>query len=521
MAERIPPSEKTSPAIGVRPLVQPPRLSWPVRTLALAFIYFAGAKLGLSMAVVAPQVTTVWPPTGIALAAILLLGLRAWPGIALGAFLANVTANEPVATAAGIAAGNTLEAVAGSWLLRRAGFEPSLKRLSDVLTLVWWGALVSTAVSATIGVSSLCLGGMQRWSAFGALWSTWWIGDVMGDLIVAPLLLVWASPPRSHWTTRGIAEAAGLVGGLVGLTLVVFAGELGTAVARYPLQYTVFPFIIWAGLRFGQRGTTTVAFVASALAIWSTFNGFGPFVMGTWHESRAMLQLFMAIAAVTGLLLCAAITERNAAREIFGRYVSPAVARHALECTIAFGGEVVRATAMFVDLRGFTALTQRLPASTVVELLNEYYALVERVCEWEGGVITQFLGDGAVVIFGGPLQPVLDHARRAVRAAVALERALAERNRSERTVERLIAGVGICTGEMIAGNLGSGGRVTYTIVGDAVNQAARLRDLGASILMTDSTRLALGDADGVPLRRCGPVALKGIAAPVEVYAVDV
>jgi adenylate cyclase len=218
-----------------------------------------------------------------------------------------------------------------------------------------------------------------------------------------------------------------------------------------------------------------------------------------------------------------ALREAERTRELFGRYVSPAVARQALERGIALGGELARATAMFVDLRGFTALTQRLSAARVVELLNEYYALVERVCEREGGVVTQFLGDGVVVVFGGPLQPLPDHASRAVRAAIALERALAERN--ARGGERLLAGVGICAGDMIAGNVGAGGRVTYTIVGDAVNQAARLqvktRELGASILVTESTRAALGASDGVVLRACGAVPLKGIAAPVEVYAVEV
>ena len=176
-------------------------------------------------------------------------------------------------------------------------------------------------------------------------------------------------------------------------------------------------------------------------------------------------------------------------RELFGRYVSPAVARDALERGVALGGETIRATAMFVDLRGFTAMSRRSTPERVVEVLTEYYAIVERVCEREGGVITQFLGDGVVVVFGGPLQPLPDHARAAVRAAIALQRALAERNAVKAhgsDASALEAGIGICTGDMIAGNVGTGGRVTYTIVGDAVNQAARLqvmtRDLAAAIL---------------------------------------
>jgi len=209
------------------------------------------------------------------------------------------------------------------------------------------------------------------------------------------------------------------------------------------------------------------------------------------------------------------------ARELFGRYVSPAVAKYALERGVTLGGELVRATAMFVDLRGFTALTERVAAARVVELLNEFYAIVERVCEAEGGVLSQFLGDGVVVVFGGPLAPIPDHARAAVRAAVSLQRALAIRNAAGG--EPLLAGIGICTGDMIAGNVGTGGRVTYTIVGDAVNQAARLqvktRELDASTLITDGTRQALGDGGGFTLEPRGEVALKGIGRPVLVHAV--
>jgi class 3 adenylate cyclase len=211
-------------------------------------------------------------------------------------------------------------------------------------------------------------------------------------------------------------------------------------------------------------------------------------------------------------------------RDLFGRYVPPAVARQALERGIALGGATARATAMFIDLRGFTPLSERLPATRIVDLLNEYYALVERVCEGAGGIITQFLGDGVVIVYGGPLQPFEDHAHRAVRGAVELQRALTERNRRAGG-DPLVAGIGICTGDVVAGNLGTGRRVTYTIVGDAVNQASRLQvmslDLGASILLTESTRAALGTQNGFVLRPLGALPLKGIREPVPVYAVDV
>jgi adenylate cyclase len=206
------------------------------------------------------------------------------------------------------------------------------------------------------------------------------------------------------------------------------------------------------------------------------------------------------------------------ARELFGRYVSPVVARAALERGVGRGGELVHATAMFVDLRGFTQRTQEVGATAVMEMLNRYYAAVEHVTDREGGVITQFLGDGVVVVFGGPLRPLPDHALRAVVAAIEIERALAA------GPDPLEAGIGICTGEMIAGNIRARQRVVYTIVGDAVNQAARLqvktRELDAEILVTQSTRDAVGDASGIAFQPVGAVALRGIAQPVSVYAVE-
>ena len=211
------------------------------------------------------------------------------------------------------------------------------------------------------------------------------------------------------------------------------------------------------------------------------------------------------------------------ARELFGRYVSPEVAQAALERGVDFEGEVVLATAMFADLRGFTELSRRLPPEQVVALLGEYYAVVERECEREHGTITQFLGDGVVAVFGGPLAPEPDHALRAVRAAVAVQRALRQRRRPDG--QPIEAGIGICTGYMIAGNVRGRSRVIYTIVGDAVNQAARLqvktRELERPILLTESTRAALPDPPPVKLRPGGKVSLRGILEDVEIYAVDV
>src|SRR5213592_2372170 len=184
-----------------------PRLRYPTLLVAVAIGYLGAAKLGLLAAVAQKVVSSAWPPSGVALAALLLLGLRYWPGIALGAFLLNWTAGVPLAGAAGIAGGNALEAVTAVWLLRQVAFRPSLERLRDVLALVILAAAVSTTLSATIGVASLWASGVVERSAVGRLWIVWWSGDALGDLFVAPVLLTWA---RSAWIGRRGPEAVAL-----------------------------------------------------------------------------------------------------------------------------------------------------------------------------------------------------------------------------------------------------------------------------------------------------------------------
>ncbi len=302
---------------------------------AIAVLYVAAAKLGLSMAFVAEQVTVVWPPVGIALAALLLLGARMAPAIFVGALVANALTSAPLAVAVGIATGNTLEALGAFWILRRGGVDSGLTRLRDVLLLITGAALASTTVSATIGVTSLCLGGVQPWTAFGRLWWVWWLGDSVGDLVVAPLLLAWLAAPPPRWQRERAIEAAGLLTAIVAVTITVFVGPLGFWREGYPLHYVTFPFVIAAALRFGQRGASATTLTVSSLAIWSTVNGFGPFAAGSVAERLVMVQLYMAVVAVTALLLAAAISERNTeARGRAADYARLATSEHRLRLAL-------------------------------------------------------------------------------------------------------------------------------------------------------------------------------------------
>ena len=273
--------------------------------LVLALVYFASAKLGLELAFASPSVTAIWPPTGIALAALVLGGRGLWPGVLLGAFLANVTTDVPVYTAAGIAVGNTLEAVVGASLLDRVGFRPSLLRLRDIFALVVLAAVVSTAVSATIGVASLSVGDSLSQGALST-WRIWWLGDMGGDLLVAAAIFVLVT----HWPYRDLpgsaAEGLALIVALVGIELAVFSHDV-------PAVYLAFPIIVWAALRFLQPGASVAALAFAIIAVSFTANESGPFFRRSQDDGLLLAQSFSAIVGLTGLILAAVTSQRRRA----------------------------------------------------------------------------------------------------------------------------------------------------------------------------------------------------------------
>src|SRR4051812_26035189 len=177
--------------------------------MALAGVYLLVARLGLALDAVGGFATLVWPPSGICLAAILLRGRRVWPGIFIGAAAANILAGASVMVAVGIASGNTLEAIAGAYLLRRVPhFRTSLENVASVVGLVTLSAVLSTLLSATVGVTSLYLGGAITRPHLGDAWRAWWIGDMVGALIVAPIILVWATRPHAHFRPHFVERVA-------------------------------------------------------------------------------------------------------------------------------------------------------------------------------------------------------------------------------------------------------------------------------------------------------------------------
>jgi integral membrane sensor domain MASE1/anti-sigma regulatory factor (Ser/Thr protein kinase) len=276
--------------------------------LLVAVAYVAAAKLGFTLAFATKQVTAVWPPTGIALAALLLWGYRVWPGIWLGAFVSNALSSEPVWTAAAIATGNTLAPVFGNFLLRRfGGFENALDRVRDVLLLALFGSAIAMTVSATNGVVELALARIVPWSAFFSVWWVWWAGDAMGVLFVTPLLLTWIGARQKESAEGSTLELAALATTLLASSSISFLSHL-------PLRFSVYPFIIWTALRFRQREMTAAIAVVSGLAIWATSHGLGPWASGPLDSRLIQLDSWMSVLAITGLVLGAITAERRTAR---------------------------------------------------------------------------------------------------------------------------------------------------------------------------------------------------------------
>ena len=302
----------------------PPRMQITVRyvttVIALALAYFAAARFGLSLAFSTKQVTALWPPTGIAVAALLLWGYRIWPGIYLGALAIDALVGDSFLVAAMIAVGNTLGPVSARFVLRRfVGFDNALASTRDVLGLIVFGGVLGMVIPASCGVAVLAFAGSIPWSAYGSNWWVWWVGDAMGVIVFAPLILSWATRPHPDWSRSRLVELCGIFGGLAIVSMVVLSGAFFQNSTPFQLQYAIFPFIIWVSLRFGPRETTTAIALVIGFAVWGTTHDRGPFTTGDLDQRLILLEMFMAIASVTGYILSAVSNERTRAREALQR----------------------------------------------------------------------------------------------------------------------------------------------------------------------------------------------------------
>ena len=281
---------------------------YAIEVACFAALYYLAARFSLRLSLVEDNVTPFWPPTGIALAGFVLFGRRLWPAVAIGAFLVNLEISPPL-TAAEIAIGNTLAPLAASFVLTTLGFRRQLDRLRDAFVLVFFAALPSTLISASIGTAALISADAISTDAFFPTWSVWWTGDAMGMLAVAPAILVYRDHRvRLRLTPREFAEALILaVSFIAAVTLPFYSSR--------PLYFAVFPPLAWISWRYQLRGAAPAALLVSTVATLHVVRDQGPFATLDLFDKMIGLQSFNAAACFTALFLAASVAERIAVED--------------------------------------------------------------------------------------------------------------------------------------------------------------------------------------------------------------
>src|SRR5919197_72071 len=279
---------------------------------AVAMTYLAVAKLSLALASVHPSATPIWPPTGFALAAVLLLGYRIWPAIFVAAFIANATTAGSIYTSIAIASGNTLESVVGAYLINR--WSDGIGTF-DTPTGVAKFALIcfvpSTIISATFGVGSLSLSGYAEWTDFASIWVTWWMGDLAGALVITPVIVLWTTSfPRSAGRQEWMRSWA-VFGAVIVVGLIAFSPLIEQTPSRGPLAFLAILPLMWAALRRNQRDTATTALILACFAVWGTASNGGPFARSNLNDSFLLLLAFMISISVPSLALSADVATRR------------------------------------------------------------------------------------------------------------------------------------------------------------------------------------------------------------------
>jgi len=281
----------------------------------VAAIYFVAAKIGLSLAFANVSVSPVWPPTGVAIAALLCFGYRATPGVLIGALLGNYLLTDvPVIPSTTIAIGNALEAVTALYLLRQfTEVRNPFNRAFDVLKFVIFAAVISTTIAATVGNLTLCIAGHESWQDFSHLWLTWWSGDAVGALMATPLILTWIERPIERWSAMRWLEFSMLMVLMFLLSLTIYTDLLHRAAGIRPWGHITIPLLVWAAFRFGPRGVSTSLVPFAAISIWGTVHGYGGFAIYPRNEGLLFLQAYVADLSITSLALAAIVTERKVA----------------------------------------------------------------------------------------------------------------------------------------------------------------------------------------------------------------
>lgn len=280
--------------------------------ILLFFIaYILTARFGLSFNAVSGFAALLWIPSGISLAFLFFFGYEFWPAVLLSSFVVNFTLGANPLIALGIGLGNTVEAVAGVYILKKTNFNPSLLTVKDVLLLTVLAAPISAGLSATVGVSMLLAGRLTTFATYLDTWRAWFVGDTISFVIVASLIFVWKKRPSFSRDVKQLGELLSFVAVMLLSAMIVFGGLFGIFPPGLPITFLMFPPLLWVSLRFGQKVTITTVFLLSLFAAVQTLHGLGPFAVGKVNDRLLLLQSFIGIIGITSMIVAAIEAERR------------------------------------------------------------------------------------------------------------------------------------------------------------------------------------------------------------------
>jgi class 3 adenylate cyclase/integral membrane sensor domain MASE1 len=494
-----------------------------VATIALGYLLLV--KLSFSIPTMASEggrrvPLPVWPPAGYLQGLALMLGGRFWPGFTLGDLLVTLVTPDKNFWFEGVfsALNNTLQPLLGLWLLQRSRFDRSLEGLSEVGAFVALGAVVPATFSATFGVTYCCMFADMSWMDFGALWFRWWISNVTGVIFLVPLMLTWRQGIRRFKTFYFPPFILLWLGLLVLLSWFILSDPMRMDWAPYPLEYVLFPLIIWGALRLGPAGAAIATALVTSIATWGITQGQGPFIAGISDPRLAVLalQAYICVLAFTGLILSAITAEREKARaalleekekseQLLLNILPHPIATRLKEDQTTIADHFAEVTVLFADIVNFSKLSAQLSPQDLVALLNEVFSRFDELADQHQLEKIKTIGDAYMAVGGLPHYRA-DHAAAIADFALDLQATVAEFSR--RTQRPFQLRIGINTGPVVAGVIGTK-KFIYDLWGDTVNTASRMESFGRAehIQVTETTYQALKETYTFEAR--GEISIKG------------